>query len=254
MTLCIDIGNSRTTFGLLENGTVRATEHESSRHLSYKRALLTLQRLLKDIEPGAVTAAGIASVVPFLTTLVVNAATEAVGRTPVVISADASVINTKYDDPNSVGADRLCNAAAAYLAAQGAAIVVDCGTAATIDCVGADGTFLGGAILSGYRTTALALARATARLSDIELALPSHALGTSTNECLQSGVVLGTTFAIEGVLRRIIEEAYEGKQPSLLVTGGHHKIFSSLTSFSVTAAPDLVLQGIEILTRKMASN
>src|SRR5208283_5812876 len=88
MILCIDIGNTRTTFALMHDGALRASQHESSRHLSYKRALQALRRLCGGIAPGEITAAGIASVVPFLTTLVGNAANEASGCAPFLINAE----------------------------------------------------------------------------------------------------------------------------------------------------------------------
>ena len=127
MILCIDIGNSRTTFALLKDGKIRSMEHESSRHLSYKHALMALRRLCAGVSSGEITAAGVASVVPFLTTLVVNAAFEATGFVPVVINGATAGIPTSYDKPDSIGADRMCNAAAAYNIAHNAAIVIDWG-------------------------------------------------------------------------------------------------------------------------------
>ncbi|HET7152785.1 MAG TPA: type III pantothenate kinase [Candidatus Kapabacteria bacterium] len=250
MTLCIDIGNTRTTFALMQHGAVIAHASESSRHLAFKKAQQAVRALVAGASPGSVTAAGIASVVPFLTTLVVNAVKEEAACDPIIITAETVKMNASYDEPATIGADRLCNAAAAYALANGPAIVIDCGTAATIDCVSASGEFIGGAILGGYRTAMRTLASNTALLPEIPFEKPAKALGDSTVHCMQSGVILGTTFAIEGIVRKIIDEAYTIVSPALFVTGGHHDIFSATTSLEVQPVPDLVLMGIELLTAK----
>ncbi|HZV11679.1 MAG TPA: type III pantothenate kinase [Candidatus Kapabacteria bacterium] len=248
MTLCIDIGNTRTTFALVHNGAVIAHAHESSRHSAFKKVQHVVHMLIAGASPGAVSAAGIASVFPYLTALVTNVVKEEMKREPHIISAATAGMKTSYANPAAIGADRLCNAAAAFALAKGPAIVIDCGTAITIDCVSASGEFIGGAILAGYRTAAHALAGNTAQLPDIPFERPEKALGDSTEHCLQSGVILGTTFAIEGLVRKIVDEAYTISSPALIVTGGHHDIFSATTSMEVQPIPDLVLMGIEILT------
>jgi len=250
MTLCVDIGNTRTTFAIVENGIVIASAHESSRHIAFKKAQQAVHRLCDNENAGEISTAGIASVVPYLTTLVANAIKDATGCEPFLVTAASSGIETAYDHSESLGADRLCNAAAAFRMASGSAIVIDCGTAATIDCISASGKFLGGAIMSGYRTTARALAGITAQLPEIPFVVPSNALGTSTDLCMQSGIFLGTTYAIEGIVRKIIAEAYQSASPILIVTGGHYDVFCGITSLDVHPAPDLVLQGIEILTER----
>jgi type III pantothenate kinase len=250
MTLCIDIGNTRTTFAVMHNGAVIAHAHESSRHLAFKKAQQAIHSLVAGAHAGEITAAGIASVVPFLNTLVANAVKEEIKCEPHIITAVTGELKTTYADSASIGADRLCNAAAAFALVQGPAIVIDCGTAVTIDCVSASGGFIGGAILAGYRTAMRALTSNTAQLPEIPFERPEKALGDSTERCLQSGVLLGTTYAIEGLVRKIVDEAYTISSPVLIVTGGHHDLFSATTSMEVRPVPDLVLMGIELLTAK----
>jgi type III pantothenate kinase len=253
MTLCIDIGNTRTTFAVMHNGAVIAHAHESSRHLAFKKAQQAIHALVAGASSDTVSAAGIASVVPFLTTLVINAVKEETQCDPHIINAATAGMRTSYADSASIGADRLCNAAAAFALAQGPVIVIDCGTAITIDCVSASGEFIGGAILAGYRTAMRALTANTAQLPEIPFERPEKALGDSTERCLQSGVLLGTTYAIEGLIRKIVDEAYTISSPTLIVTGGHHDLFSATTSMEVRPVPDLVLMGIELLTAKVGT-
>lgn len=247
MILAIDIGNTRTTYALMREMTVVAQDHTPSGRTTFRRALDVIRKLCNTVARDEITAVGIASVVPLLTDLCRNASAEITGRTPIVVSHQSAGLKTGYLAPETIGADRLCNAIAAYHAVSGAAIVIDCGTAVTLDCIASDGAFLGGAILPGYRSASRALSNITAQLPEIELLAPTAAVGTSTDECLRSGIVFGTTAAIEGLLGRMIFETYGDSFPALIATGGHAELFATTTSLTVQVMPDLVLQGVALV-------
>ena len=150
--------------------------------------------------------------------------------------------------PERVGIDRLCGAAAAALvkAAGCAAIVVDCGTAATVDMLAADGTFLGGAILPGPALMARALADGTSKLPEIAAlgtSAPPPMPGRSTHEAIAAGV----GFGIQGAVARLVAEAQRSFDPTaeVILTGGWRGAVRAALP-GATEIPDLVLHGIAL--------
>ena len=150
--------------------------------------------------------------------------------------------------PQRVGIDRLAAAAAAAVVKRPGkpAVVVDCGTAATVDLVAPDGTFLGGAILPGPALLARALAEGTSRLPAVALleqgpppALPAR----STEEAIAAGIGWG----IRGAVGRLVAEATlaSGTDADVILTGGwSHAIRGELPA--AIEVPDLVLAGIAL--------
>ena len=128
-------------------------------------------------------------------------------------------IRNDYDPPSSLGADRLASAEAAYRMCQSACIIVDAGTAVTVDAVSADGVFLGGAILPGLGLCADALARGTALLPRVSLEETGGlAIGQSTEAGISSGVLLGVAGAIDRLVAEMASEF--GGCDNLYITGG----------------------------------
>jgi len=117
-----------------------------------------------------------------------------------------------------VGADRLANAIAARALYGTPSIVVDLGTATTFDCISRQGAYLGGAIAPGVGTSAEELFRRAARLPRVELRRPARALGRTTEESLQAGVLWGAAGQVDALVRRL---ALEMKgTPAVIATGG----------------------------------
>lgn len=150
--------------------------------------------------------------------------------------------------PERVGIDRLCGAAAAAVvkAADRPAIIVDCGTAATVDMLAADGTFLGGAILPGPALMARALADGTSKLPEVAAlgtSAPPPMPGRSTHEAIAAGV----GFGIQGAVARLVAEAqrsFEGRAEVILTGGWRGAVRTALPG--ATEIPDLVLHGIAL--------
>jgi type III pantothenate kinase len=122
-------------------------------------------------------------------------------------------------EPATIGRDRLFAARAALELAGGSAIVVDAGTALTVDAVRADKTFLGGAIAPGPDLLSLALAEGTARLPRVEPRPRANALGRDTREALLAGVAVGFRGAARELAERVAEEAGLRGAP-IVLTGG----------------------------------
>ena len=250
MLLAIDIGNTRTTFALMRGTSVIAEEHASSPRLNFRKAREIIRTISVAVPGETISSTGIASVVPTLTDLVRNAADEIVRKPSQLVTSQSARFETSYTAPDTIGADRICNAVAAFHHAKGAAIVIDCGTAITLDCIGPSGEFLGGAILPGYRTAAQSLNTTTAQLPEVILNAPALAMGQSTDQCLRSGIVLGTTYAIEGLIGRMMFESFDNIFPELIVTGGHADVFLKTSSLRANKLPDLVLTGIALIFKE----
>ncbi|MEI6241691.1 MAG: type III pantothenate kinase [Planctomycetia bacterium] len=150
--------------------------------------------------------------------------------------------------PDRVGIDRLCGAAAASLAKapNRAAIVVDCGTAATVDMLAADGSFLGGAILPGPALMARALADGTSKLPEVAAlgtSSPPPMPGRSTHDAIAAGI----GFGIQGAVARLVAEgqAALGGDAEVILTGGWRGAVRAALP-GATEIPDLVLHGIAL--------
>ncbi len=165
----------------------------------------------------------------------------------VLISAADVPLPVRVPHPDRVGIDRLVNALAAErLRRPGRpAIVVDLGTAITVDAVSPDGAFLGGAILLGLASTARALHQFTDMLPflDVETLSPSQAIGKNTEEAMRAGIFWGILGAIRELVRRQAE--FLGQQTDVFLTGGHAAIFAEYLS-DAKHVPDLTLSGIAL--------
>jgi type III pantothenate kinase len=149
--------------------------------------------------------------------------------------------------PERVGIDRLLAAVGANRAreADRAAIIVDLGSAITVDLVAVDGAFLGGAILPGVAIAARALHEQTDGLP-LEGApsfdAPPAPLGASTRDALQSGLCWGAVGAVRELVARL-STGFD-QPPEVLVTGGDAAGFAELLGGGTRCIPSLVLAGI----------
>ena len=141
--------------------------------------------------------------------------------------------------------DRLADAVAVRGRSAGAAVVVDFGTATTFNVVDAHGRFRGGAIAPGLGTMAGSLMEGTPSLPSVELRPPVSAIGGDTEEALKSGIVLGFTGLVEGLLARIGNEI--DAPVTVIATGGLGHIIAPLTSSIDAYDPWLTLAGIRAL-------
>lgn len=157
--------------------------------------------------------------------------------------------------PEGVGADRLLGAWTARELYGAPAIVVDMGTATTLDAVDATGAFAGGAILPGPALAVAALTSGTAQLPAVPLRAPDHAIGRDTEEAIQSGVILGHVEAVSGLIARLVAELVGAgtPRPTVVLTGGHAVAPWATSVRNVDHIdPDLVLRGLGMLAARTA--
>ena len=157
-----------------------------------------------------------------------------------------------YSDPASVGADRLCNAVAAFQKYNQAVIVIDFGTATTFDIVNNKAEYLGGIISPGVETTAWALYQRAAKLPKISLEFPKRVIGRSTDESMQSGILSGTVKMIDGLVEDIMKELKD--DPQVIATGGLAKLIQPRTKYIKQFFPHLVLEGLYQIFNMNVSN
>jgi type III pantothenate kinase len=237
MIVAIDAGNSAVKVAGVTDGRPGAVIRIAS--IPVDRAALA--RVLDDVaEPGIELV--MVSVVPAWTAAVRDLAIA--GRRPLLV-ADATTIPlpVSLEHPAQIGADRLLAAWAAREAHGAPVVVVDLGTATTIDAVDAEGRFVGGVIAPGPALQVAALASGTALLPPVPVEPPPSPIGQDTIEAIQAGTVLGHVEAVSGMVRRVARAL--GSAPAVVLTGGGSAAPWSRQIEGVTVVdPELVLRGL----------
>ncbi len=242
MLLAIDIGNTCIDIGLLAaDETVWRDKFPT-----VPPAAADLQRRLAGLAAPPIGAV-IGSVVAELGSAYAAACRD-VASGP-VLQAHSTWdwgLHIDYDDPARIGCDRLAAAAAAHRAAPAgqAAVVVDAGTALTVDAIDAAGTFLGGVIAPGLRLGLNALSAGTSLLPQVELAATPPLLGKNTPDGLRSGALHGSAALVEGLCTRL---AAALKSPvEIFLTGGDAPLLQPHIAAVHTCDLDLVLRGLTL--------
>lgn len=148
----------------------------------------------------------------------------------------------QIDNPKEAGADRLVDAVAAHSKYGGPIIVLDFGTATTLDVVDGEGNYAGGVIAPGVNLSLDALHSAAAKLPRIAVEKPDQVIGKNTLDCMQSGIYWGYVSMIEGLILRIRKEY--GKELKTVATGGLAPLFASGTDMIDYVNGDLTLLGL----------
>jgi type III pantothenate kinase len=250
MLLAIEVGNTNTSLGLFDgDGQLAAsfrisTERERMPDEWYAMLatlLATAGMSIVDVD-GAI----VSSVVPSVTTWFVEMCRRRLGVEPVVVSGELDVgLVLDVEEPRQLGADRIVDCVAAIACFGAPAIVIDLGTATTIDVVGRDGTYKGGVIAAGVATTLKALAGNAAQLFNVELRMPERIIGRNTADQLRSGIVAGHLAMLEGMIARTREEM--GVDAPVIITGGLAPLFVGRSPLFDHYEPDLTLNGLHLI-------
>ncbi|MGD8405289.1 MAG: type III pantothenate kinase [Anaerolineales bacterium] len=249
MLLTIDIGNTNLTLGLYEGDQLRrhwrlATDHArmpDEYGLQFLGLLQNARQTVTDL-----TGIVLASVVPNLTTRVIQACQEYLQQDPLVVDTGVRTgIRIRYEDPRQVGADRVADAVAIIKLYGGPACVIDFGTATTFNAVTADGDYLGGAITAGVNLAAEALYTRAAKLPRMDLQRPPSVIGRNTVHAMQSGLLFGYVSMVEGMVARFRSEL--GSDMKVIATGGLAEVVASETDVVDIISPWLTLDGLRII-------
>jgi type III pantothenate kinase len=249
MILTLDIGNSQIFGGVFDNreSTIRFRK-PSHPPTSSDELGLFLRAVLRENggDPSRIRQIACCSVVPEMIYSLRSCCRKYFGLDPFILQAGAKTgLRIRYRNPLDVGPDRIANAiAATHLYPGQHVIIVDFGTATTLDVVRASREFLGGIILPGIRIQMEALEHNTSRLPHVEIIPDVELVGRSTIECIQSGLYFGNRAAVCGLTQEIRQRVLEGQPAIVIATGGFCRLFEREQLFDVVL-PDLVLVGLE---------
>ncbi len=157
-------------------------------------------------------------------------------------------VGIDYPKPQTIGADRLANAAAVCALYSFPAIVVDFGTAVTFDIVSDRGTYIGGVIAPGLEAMTNFLYQRTALLPKLSLKEPRRTVGRSTIQAMLSGAVFGYRGLVREILARIRAEQFPGKKVHIVATGGYAQLIARELPEIDAVHPHLTLEGLRVIT------
>ena len=246
MLLAVAVENTRTLVGLVFEGTVKRHWWVGTdpRRTADEWAVL-LQGLLTGESP--VSGVAVCSAVPH----VLHELREVVARyypdvpSVVVEPGVKTGLPVLVDNPREVGTDRIANALAAVQRYGAPCLVVDVGTAITIDVVSPAGAFIGGVIAPGIETATDALGTAAAQLRRVELVRPRSVVAKNTVEALQSGAIHGFAALIDGLVDRIrVEQSLDPATPVVL-TGALAPLLAGELAAPIRHEPLLTLHGLQ---------
>lgn len=244
MKLLLDAGNTRTKWAiadsngveLLANGILESGLAELS-HFNIESAWVSCvasAQVLTNLEQGVKDHFS------------VNLNLAAVER-------EAAGMQNKYTDLARLGVDRWVAALGARsMRPEGALIVVDAGTAVTVDLVSSSNRFEGGVILPGFVTMHDALLGRTAGVES-EFQQVASVIGRNTSECVNAGAQFGLIGAVDRVISEMIASELvdnKGGEPQVLVMGGDAKAIAAGTSMKVELQSDLIFNGLLLLSNR----
>jgi type III pantothenate kinase len=241
----IDIGNTSTHIGLARGRRIIRQCRMPTREGREERKIMLL---LRKLAAGrTVRDAVLCSVVPGLNPLWSQVLQKLCGKSPLLVGHSIHLnIKVDYPQPETIGADRLADTAAAWDLYGSAVIVADFGTALTFDIVTGDGRYVGGVIAPGLPLMTDYLAERTALLPEIGLDGRFKNIGRSTSEAMRIGVVVG----YRGMVREILNHVKAGmkeRKVQFCATGGYAGLALKGLDTPVDIVPDLTLNGLVLL-------
>ncbi len=249
MLLVVDIGNSHTVLGLYEDRTligqwrVVTSNYRTGDELHILLAML-LQSI--DIHPSRITGCCVSSVVPPLNGAVQHVSKRAFGIEALMVEPGVKTgIVLHCDNPKEVGADRIANAAGALEEHSGALVIIDFGTATTLDVMTENAEWLGGVIAPGVQLAGDSLFERCARLPRVDIVPPKSVIGKNTVTNIQSGLTYGYADMVDGLIVRIGEEL--GRTPKVIATGGLSRVIANVAKRIDCVDPLLTLKGLRAI-------
>jgi type III pantothenate kinase len=248
MMLCVDIGNTSTKIAAVRGARVVRVDRVAS-GAPVDEVARAVARVART--GGAPERALVSSVRPASTARIVRAIERATGVEAIVVTHRTPMpVSIGVRRPERLGTDRLCAACGAVGGGRRSAVVIDAGTAITVDLI-VDRRFLGGVILPGPTTSLDALHRVTSRLPPIDFARGPLAPRRidDTESAMRWGAALGAAGGIRAAAAML--EARSGKRLTTIVTGGHADRLSLLLPGSWQVIPDLTLLGLAAIGRAL---
>ena len=251
MLLVIDVGNTNMEFGLYRGAELIGSFRlmTDANRTSDELGLWLCQYFQRfGLELGQVEDVVIGSVAPQVMHTLSRAIRTYVGREPLVVDdgLDPGLPYAAGGGDERLGPDRAAADVAAIVKYGAPVIVLDFGTATTLDAVSRDGVYLGGCITAGVRVSVDGLFQKTALLPRVELVKPDTVLGLTAVGQIQAGAVLGYIGAIEYLIRQARAEMGE-PEAKVVATGGLSRMVADNTGLIDAVDPQLVLDGLRMI-------
>jgi type III pantothenate kinase len=241
--MVLSVGNSRLAIGVFVGGELEYTKRVShEQRADWQGTIAEAWERIKDRDGAAIAGAGVN---PPLVEPLEHAVEQATGQKVEWVGREIDLpIKVLTDEPTQTGVDRVLNVAAAYEQMGKACVVVDAGTAVTVDCCNDQGEFLGGAISPGVGLMLDALHERTAKLPRVELDVPAEVFGRTTEQAIRHGAYHG----VRGLVKELVENyATElGFWPDIIATGGDAPKLFEGWELVHAIAPDLTLYGVAL--------
>lgn len=232
--MLIDISNSYTKFALASAKKIGPVHR-------VRTAELTAQTLARFKFRTAV----LSSVVPKKEKLLLRALRD---HRVVLVGPEVNLgVGIDYPAPETIGEDRLANAASAAALYGTPVVVVDFGTAVTFDIISPDRRYIGGVIAPGLEVMTDYLYQRTALLPRINLLEPVSAVGKSTRDAMMAGAVFGYRGLVLEILREIKAEIGWSKRLTVVATGGYADLIAAKLPEIKHVHPNLTLEGLRII-------
>jgi len=242
--LAVDIGNTAISLGLFRNGK-QARGTALATGLSRVQLAAKIRTLLRKEEYRRTEEVILCSVVP-AKTAVLKQIFRGEKKPVFTVGRDIAVpLKNRYRHPRQVGQDRLVGAYAAVCLYGAPAVVIDLGTAITLDVVSSKRDYLGGMIIPGLKLSAEALNQKTALLPKVDIHKPEAMIGRDTQTSILSGIFYGYGTMIDGLIH-LLKKQVRGN-PAIVMTGGHCDLMKKFFRKKVKIEKDLVLKGLNLL-------
>lgn len=247
MLLIIDIGNTSMVFGvfhkdeLKEKFTIKSHKTITPDDLGVS---ISQYLALFNLDKSQLEAVIIASVVPQLTDTLETAVKDYLEIPTYIVGTNLNIELDSSQYKSQAGIDRLINVYGGIKKYGNSLIIIDIGTALTIDVADNKGAFIGGIIFPGIHSLNNALSKDTAKLPIVDLLKPEHIIGTTTEECILSGVYYGYIYAIDGMLEKMKAEL--PYPATVIATGGYSSLLKDCKNIDIFDE-NLTLQGIRLI-------
>ncbi len=252
MLLAIDIGNTNLVIGCIENDEIVFKARIATDQLRTSDQYgVEIKNMMEayGVQVGDIDDCIISSVVPPVFNSVRTGVIKVIGKQPMVVGPGLKTgLNIHMDVPSQVGSDRIVIAVAALAEYSAPLILMDLGTATTIEVVEPENKYIGGIIFPGVKVSLEALTNRAAQLPGISLDQPKQIIGKNTVDCMRSGIMYGTAAMLDGLVERI--EGEIGHSATLIATGGMAQFITPLCKRNIILEKDLLLKGLNILYKK----
>lgn len=250
MMLCLDVGNTHILGGVYDNNQLVARFRYSTQMVGtadqFGIFLINILNINK-IKPEQIKATIVSSVVPSFDYTLRRTISLYLPSSYYAIQAGVKTgLNVKVKNPNEVGADRIATGIGAVnIYPNKNLIVIDMGTATTVDVITKNRDYLGGAIMPGMRLAMESLRSNTAKLMEVGIEAPTTAVGRTTRENIQIGLYYSQLGGLKEIIADVKTNTFKNEEVLIIGTGGFSQLFKDKGLFDVLL-PDLVLQGLLI--------